>query len=61
MLPQIQDPVDELEFENNIASKYSVSSAIAELLVEVLKLYPDYAKLIKPQQQCQQHQRTTKT
>lgn len=51
MLHQIQQPIDELQLESQIASKYNVSSALADLLVEVLKVYPEYAKLIKPQQQ----------
>jgi hypothetical protein len=56
MLSQLKTPVDELELENNIASKYGISSAMADLLVEILKLYPEYARLIKPQAQQQQQQ-----
>jgi hypothetical protein len=56
VLPQISDPVPELDLENSIASKYGVSSAIADLLVEVLKLYPTIAALIIPQDQQPQPQ-----
>jgi hypothetical protein len=44
------NPVSELDLENTITSKYNVSSEVADILVEVLKLYLGYSALITNQQ-----------
>ena len=51
LLPALQQQIDSKVLENLISSKYNVSSDIASILVELLMLYPDYAKFIKPNQQ----------
>jgi hypothetical protein len=52
ILPSLSaaNPIDELMLENNIATKYNVSSEVADILVDVLLLYPQYKAFITPQQ-----------
>ena len=61
ILPQIQQPIDSTELQNQIVTKYNISSDLASLLVDILLLYPEYQAKIKAtnqpnQQQLQQQQ-----
>ena len=60
ILPQIQQPIDSTELQNQIVTKYNISDDLASLCISILMLYPEYAAKIKatnqPNQNNQQQQ-----
>jgi hypothetical protein len=56
LLPQITDPVDSKDLENQITAKYNISADLAALLVSILLLYSEYATKIKSPDQSNQQQ-----